>query len=55
MTDVRVVFISRALVYLTFINIVQALVKITWRQKRRGKNSRPAKEWHIYFRIIMKR
>ena len=22
--------------------------------KRRGKNSRPAKEWHIYFRIIMK-
>ena len=47
-------FISRALVYLTFIQIFQASVKIPWRQKRRGKNSRPAKEWHIYFRIIMK-
>ena len=31
-------FISRALVFLTFIHIFQALVKITWRQKRRGKN-----------------
>ena len=48
-------FISRALVHLTFIDIFQALVKITWRQKRWAKNSRPAKEWHIFFRIIMKR
>ena len=48
-------FISRVLVYLTFINIFQALLKITWRQKRRGKSSRTTIEWHIYFRIIMNR
>ena len=34
--------------------LLQALVKILWRQKRRGKNSRSAKEWHIYFQFNTK-
>ena len=55
--DIRVVLsvVLHNVVYSIFINIFQALVKITWRQKRRRKKSRPAKEWHIYFRVIMKR
>ena len=39
---------------MTLKNIFQVLVKITWQQKRRGKKSTPAKEWHIYFQVIMK-
>ena len=35
--------------------LLQALVKILWRQKRRGKISRSAEKWHIYFQFIMKR
>ena len=42
-------FISRALVYLTFRNIFQALVKKTWRQKRREKKFQAGKRMaHLF-------